>query len=210
MGYDMHDDTLAGGEAAAAGISRRDLLRKGAVVGGAGALLWAAPSITKFGGAAFGAEGTPASDFSNFGAIVLCTHTSGSTHLFKGKSDQEGDLPNFTWKIPGNLGGCEDLTDLDWGSAEPKHGANDLGMTFVQSGSNYILSLPSTPPAGYTGCTFAFTQGSGVASSLKQGQCCIAGAVSADGQKITWFWPFPNGNQHQPPETPPELRDPTE
>jgi hypothetical protein len=56
----MHDDMNLGAEATATGISRRDLLRKGAVVGGAGALMWAAPSITKFGGAAFGqTEGTP-------------------------------------------------------------------------------------------------------------------------------------------------------
>ena len=50
----MHEDTELAGVQGTAGISRRDMLRKSAVVGGAGALMWAAPSITKFGGAAFG------------------------------------------------------------------------------------------------------------------------------------------------------------
>ena len=44
----------------AQGISRRDMLQKSAIIGGAGALAWAAPSITKYGGAAFGdSDGTP-------------------------------------------------------------------------------------------------------------------------------------------------------
>lgn len=39
-------------------IDRRELLRRGAVVGGLGALAWAAPSVTTFGARAF-AAGTP-------------------------------------------------------------------------------------------------------------------------------------------------------
>jgi hypothetical protein len=41
-----------------AGISRRDLLRRGAVVGGVGAVAWAAPTITTLGPRAFAATGT--------------------------------------------------------------------------------------------------------------------------------------------------------
>ena len=41
------------------GISRRDLLKRSAIVGGASAMVWAAPSITTLGGRAFGANGTP-------------------------------------------------------------------------------------------------------------------------------------------------------
>jgi hypothetical protein len=42
------------------GISRRDMLKRSAIVGGAGALVWAAPSVTTFGGRAFGStSGTP-------------------------------------------------------------------------------------------------------------------------------------------------------
>ena len=55
----MHEDTTFEAPGVGGGISRRDMLRKSAVVGGAGALMWAAPSITKYGSAAFGAEGTP-------------------------------------------------------------------------------------------------------------------------------------------------------
>jgi hypothetical protein len=41
-----------------AGISRRDLLKRGAVVGGVGAVAWAAPTITTLGPRAFAATGT--------------------------------------------------------------------------------------------------------------------------------------------------------
>ena len=57
----MHEDTTFEAPGVGGGISRRDMLRKSAVVGGAGALMWAAPSITKY-GSAFGQDqdnGTP-------------------------------------------------------------------------------------------------------------------------------------------------------
>lgn len=62
----MQEDATVDATGVGSGISRRDMLRRSAVVGGAGAMMWAAPSITKFGGAAFGqTEGTPAGkDFS--------------------------------------------------------------------------------------------------------------------------------------------------
>ena len=41
----------------AEGISRRDMLKRSAVVGGASAMVWAAPSITTLGARAFGTEG---------------------------------------------------------------------------------------------------------------------------------------------------------
>jgi hypothetical protein len=43
---------------APAGMNRRDVLKRGAFVGGAGVLAWAAPTVTAFGPRAFAAEGT--------------------------------------------------------------------------------------------------------------------------------------------------------
>ena len=70
----MHEDTTFDAPGVGGGISRRDMLRKSAVVGGAGALMWAAPSITKYGSAAFGeTEGTPlGKDFSYIALRYQC------------------------------------------------------------------------------------------------------------------------------------------
>jgi hypothetical protein len=53
------------------GISRRDLLKRTAIVGGASALVWAAPSITTLGNRAFGATGTPPPDGWSFAAFIV-------------------------------------------------------------------------------------------------------------------------------------------
>jgi hypothetical protein len=45
-------------ETTSAGMSRREVLRRGAVVGGVGAVAWAAPSITALGPRAFAQTGT--------------------------------------------------------------------------------------------------------------------------------------------------------
>jgi hypothetical protein len=48
------------GTSQAVGIERRELLKRGALVGGAGAVAWGAPAVTRFAGPAFGAtDGTP-------------------------------------------------------------------------------------------------------------------------------------------------------
>ncbi len=72
----MHEDTTYEAPGVGGGISRRDMLRKSAVVGGAGALMWAAPSITKYGSAAFGdTAGTPVGNkgLSYIALIYSCT-----------------------------------------------------------------------------------------------------------------------------------------
>ena len=88
-GKRMHEDTELAGVQGTAGISRRDMLRKSAVVGGAGALMWAAPSITKYGSAAFGqTDGTPLGrDLSYIAVLYDCGGT-----LYAAKFDfAEGD-----------------------------------------------------------------------------------------------------------------------
>ena len=81
----MHEDSTVDTQGGAAGISRRDMLRKSAVVGGAGALMWAAPSITTYGARAF--AGTPDAN--------LCPDGEGS-----------GQPRSLQWEYLG--GGCGD------------------------------------------------------------------------------------------------------
>ena len=82
----MHEHSTVDTQGGAAGISRRDMLRKSAVVGGAGALMWAAPSITKFGSAAFGeTEGTPVGKELSYVAIEYdCNPPGGDDNDLRG------------------------------------------------------------------------------------------------------------------------------
>jgi hypothetical protein len=180
----------------AEGISRRDMLKRSAIVGGASAMVWAAPSLTTFAPRAFGANGTPASDYSNFGAVI---ERLSDEELLKIKANQVGTLPNFAWEVPGGLGGCEAFVP-DWGTATGVDGGA-LGATFVQSGSNYIMTLPAgykfVPLPGELGGVEA------AAASLKQGACCIAAVKNSDTQ-VTWVGPFPNGSPQQPCDSHPQ------
>jgi hypothetical protein len=174
----------------AEGITRRDMLKRSAIVGGASAMVWAAPSITTFAPRAFGSNGTPASDFSNFGAIIVCVEEGQPDKYYKVKGDvPEGEeAPNFAWDPdPGQLGGCEDYVS-GWGTATPAYGP-DLGVSFVQSGANYVMTIDNAvTPAD---CTFYVVNG--VAASLKQGTCCVP-ADKVEPYRIEWYGPFPNSS----------------
>jgi hypothetical protein len=180
----------------AEGISRRDMLKRSAIVGGASAMVWAAPSLTTFAPRAFGANGTPASDYSNFGAVI---RRISDNKLFKIKANQVGSLPDFAWEVPGELGGCEEYVP-DWDGAEGLNGGS-IGATFVASGSNYIMTIPAEYafmplPGAPSGVEAA-------AASLKQGQCCIAAVKNSDTQ-VTWYGPFPNGSPQEPCDSHPQ------
>ena len=100
-GTTMHEDTTFDAPGVGGGISRRDMLRKSAVVGGAGALMWAAPSITKYGSAAFGSEGTPLTGFSYAAAILDC-----GDEYIRIKYNRDGDDQGFE-DDPGALPQCD-------------------------------------------------------------------------------------------------------
>jgi hypothetical protein len=179
------DEELFEGE----GISRRDMLKRSAIVGGASALVWAAPSVTTFAPRAFGANGTPASEFSNFGAILRRANASvaGGYEYIKIKGEYDDKSDTWDWEIPGNLGQCEQLLP-SWGAATGVDGKDYA--TFVPSGTNYLMTLLQS--AIDDGWAFANNTDTGMASSLKQGQCCIKAAWTAT--QLTWYGPFPNGN----------------
>jgi hypothetical protein len=176
----------------AEGITRRDMLKRSAVVGGASAMVWAAPSLTTFSARAFGDDGTPISDLSNFGALVKCTDYSvepAKVSYYRIAVEAKGDWPNLNlqWVDPGKLGGCEQFVEAfgkDWDEAEKKIGSA-LGFTFT-AGANVILYAPDDKDC-------VFDVGAGFGSSLKQGQCCLPGVTAEDGKSIKWTGPFPNG-----------------
>jgi hypothetical protein len=183
----MHDDSIIGAEATATGISRRDLLRKGAVVGGAGALMWAAPSITKFGGAAFGAEGTPPTGFSYAAAIVDCVGGPAEGYRIKYEYDDRDwdDGPGTT--TGGNaLPACDGVIDATaWNAALPADGG-DFGISIGGvDGQTLVLTLPATSPNGKN-CTFR-NGTSNIYGVVKEGRTgCEPGVVSNLGKTLTF------------------------
>ena len=201
----MHEDTELAGVQGTAGISRRDMLRKSAVVGGAGALMWAAPSITKFGSSAFGEEndnGTPATDLSNFGAIVRCYDPADPTNqdewtFYKIKGNYDPETDDFSWE-PGDLqntggfslGGCETHLNPDWDNAIKATGDVHFNATigFAANGVDVVMTIGQPTFEDCEAVVF-----DGVAASIKQGQCCI-GPNDAQSNDTTLYWvgPFPN------------------
>jgi hypothetical protein len=74
-----------------AGISRREMLKRGTVVGGAAVTAWAAPSVTTFGARAFAAEGTEVPSPSGDVSWVMVWFRVGNTyHLVKYEGGSSG------------------------------------------------------------------------------------------------------------------------
>ena len=179
----MYEDTTVDATGVAGGISRRDMLRKSAVVGGAGAMIWAAPSITKYGSAAFGSEGTPLTGFSYAAAVVNCVDgtADGTDYRVKYELDEGGFEDS-----PGNLPKCDKgdfatYFEECWLAAE-SHTVANLPFTIVasQSGDTLTFSLTSD------NCTFTDC-GGGQAGAIQGGTICDGGAtISGDGKSISF------------------------
>ena len=93
------------------GISRRDLLKRSAVVGGASALVWAAPSLTTLSSRAFGStDGTPMGKAISYVALAYKCDNGETRYIkfddFKGtKDDPEYRCQTGNFATPG----CPDL-----------------------------------------------------------------------------------------------------
>jgi hypothetical protein len=163
------------------GISRRDLLKRTAIVGGASALVWAAPSITTLGNRAFGATGTPLGGWSFAAFIVVCNGTQ-----YRAKWNyNEGD-PAFEQGI--GLPSC---------TSDPLE--DPAVAAFVDDYQNHSgvggldLFTPNPPTQSGTLVTFTITSDTctiknGMSSGVaKEGEDCQAGGtVSGDGKSITY------------------------
>ena len=175
------------------GISRRDLLKRSAIVGGASAMVWVTPSISSLGARAFGSEGSPQSDFSNFRVLIKCTKDNVDTiYRLQYEVDKGG------WVEPGTTaagegGAClvEFGLDDDWTAAGVQNPAFPYDLsTEAENGSPLTLSWGVNVTlcvADGSGCTFNVNGG---VAALKQATRCAEGTVISDGKCVQFSGPF--------------------
>jgi hypothetical protein len=164
------------------GISRRDLLKRSAIVGGASALVWAAPSITTLGNRAFGATGSPPNTgWSNVAFVVTC-----GGYDYRVKWNRDGKDAGFE---QGELAPqCDDTT------FKPIYDAAADGRSHERGWE----PLHGQPPGGHGENTLVFTitrvessdcaiRSNASTAVVKDANFCIdAGFVSEGGLKITF------------------------
>ena len=164
------------------GISRRDLLKRSAIVGGASAMVWAAPSITTLGGRAFGAAGTPPGE--GWSAVAFVVTCGGLNYKVKWTRDDGGDDVGFSQEpMPPFCPGAPYDDALTGGAT------NAGGDLFTVNepggdGENTLIFTISRPE----GSDCRILNGTNTSGLLSQaGACGPAGVVSEpDGQKITF------------------------
>jgi hypothetical protein len=169
----MYDETGTG----AAGMDRREMLRRSAIVGGAGALMWAAPSVTKFAPRAFGTEGTPIfGGWSFFAAVVRCTKADGSVMTYGIKANLEGGA--VVWETGDSL--TPFCTPPDgWAGATKILGSDPkLAAKVTQSGDILKVCITADAP----GCTFTYDGAVGVVKESTN--CANEYKVSDDGRCV--------------------------
>ena len=163
------------------GISRRDLLKRSAIVGGASAMVWAAPSITTLGSRAFGANGTPLGGWSFVAFIVVCNGDQ-----YRAKWNYNDGNPTF--EQGAGLPQCTSDAEKDAAVA-----------AFVDDYQNHSdpggldLFTPNPPTQSGTFVTFTITSATcviknGMSSGVakEDTDCQAAGSVSGDGKSITF------------------------
>jgi hypothetical protein len=151
-------------ETTSAGMSRREVLRRGAIVGGAGAVAWAAPSITALGPRAFAQTGTPSASGDISWIMVWFRCTMGETvtwHLVK----YEGTASGYTQKC--------DATKANI-SADGAEGASYFDAQQAKIDANWVRSN-SCPP------DVTVSSSAGNLSVTASGTCEIVGWVLHDG-----------------------------
>jgi hypothetical protein len=162
----MTDEILS-----AEGISRREMLKRSAVVGGASAMVWAAPSITTFGARAFGTTGTEITGWSFVAFIVTCGGVD-----YRAKWNRDGEDAGF--EQGGSLPGCP--TDFVAAYQAANTGGLDLFTVNPPTQQGDLVTFCITSAT----CTIKNGVEGGVA---KQGtECEKGGVVSGDGKCITF------------------------
>ena len=154
------------------GISRRDLLKRSAIVGGASAMVWAAPSITTLGGRAFGANGTPlTASFVAF--IVECP-----------------DDPNSPYRVKWN----ESTDTLEDGRALPRCPASDFVTDYQNANEGGLNDKFTVEVKRLEGNKVSFTVSDSTDScfiregaAVKEALVCliVSGTLSDDNKTIT-------------------------
>ena len=172
------------------GISRRDLLKRSAIVGGASAMVWAAPSITTLGGRAFGAEGTKIEGFSYAAAVVQCGGVGGPSFRVKYQRD-EGGFEKQPEALPGCTGttfatglwaGAQKVDPLvpDVNPGQWKIGETEFSITVSQRGTDLKFTLDPE-----SDCVFAGSAAEG--GVTKEGNLDCNTNVDGGGTKVLTF-----------------------
>lgn len=117
------------------GLERREFLQRSALVGGAAALAWAAPSVTSYGARAF-ASGTPPQELPEFSHLLILSREIGTEDYFRSKLENDE-----TWTKPEGAnqgipqgGGCfggrpfTENNGAEWDGATPVLGP-DVELT---------------------------------------------------------------------------------
>ena len=175
------------------GMSRRDLIRRGAILGGT--LVWAAPAVQTFARPAFGQDtnGTPLKGVSFVAAVVVC-----DGEYFRVKANLNQSTGQFIWECdPGPeqhvSPQCPEDTPANWTGAEPVaggdptdgacSGALGISVTTTEGSDGKIdtvtLCLPAT-----SDCNFV----EGVAGVVFEGGECTKGTNG--GNCLTFDGPF--------------------
>lgn len=154
----MHDEVSP-----SLGISRRDVLKRGAVVGGT--LVWAAPAVQTISRAALAQDGTgtPQPNGGAISYVAMVLNCAGG--LFKVKYETgDGDPNDATvgggWVDPGETPQCPEPDD--WDTATPADGG-DLNIVVSGTKANLCFDLSAT------GCTVLDGTAKGRAGILEPG-----------------------------------------
>jgi hypothetical protein len=161
----------------AEGISRRDMLKRSAVVGGASAMVWAAPSLTTFSARALGSTGTELTGWSFVAFVVKCGET-----YYPVKWDRGGG-----YTAGGNLPFCQGLPFYTFYTGLPE--VEGPFTVNPPTQSDNILTISITSDAG-AGCfIYGFSENGdgaegGIGVAKESTDCKPAGEVVAGGTAI--------------------------
>ena len=163
------------------GMSRRDLIRRGAILGGT--LVWAAPAVQTFARPAFGQDnnGTPLEGFSYVAVLVEC---NGTTYRLKANLE-DGVL---IWECGTTLPSCPKPTG--WDAATP---AVVLGEPVDPDCPDGVTQLEVSVTMGDNSVTLCVDNGvctwvEGLSGVIKEATSCNEG--DRNGKCITFSLEF--------------------
>lgn len=161
------------------GLDRRQLLRRGAIVGGT--LVWAAPTVQAFAKPAFAQTGSPPPDSTgkDLSYVVVCYRRDGSTERCCVKFDLKDDgtvdqCEGEKFSVPQ----CGDRIDVSCGDC------NLFRVSSPDGGSTVVVEFKA-------GADGTFIEGDGLGkcgnpTNPKSGGECVSGTLSANKRKITF------------------------
>ena len=153
-------------------ISRRDMLKRSAVVGGASAMVWAAPSLTTFSARALGSTGTELTGWSFVAFIVECGGVRYRAKWNRETGFEDGaGLPSCQ-ELPFYAAYQDALQNGPFTVSAPKQNNNILTFTITGEGCTIVKFEGSDGAEG------------GVGVAKQATECEPAGTVSADGKTI--------------------------